>query len=177
MAITCPRCGRQYDATLFQFGQQVVCECGITVDLSQGHLLMTPSDIEGVLIDIAGVLHVGEASVPGAAAALTRLSAADVPVRFLTNTTRATRQQLLTKLQRPGFEINGESIFSAPIAARKYLEQHDLRPYLLIHPALQEEFENLATDQPNAVVVGDAADVFTYRTLNAAFRILMNGGR
>ena len=31
MAILCPWCGRQYDATLFQFGQTVVCECGGTV--------------------------------------------------------------------------------------------------------------------------------------------------
>jgi hypothetical protein len=28
MAIVCPACGRQYDATLFEFGQSVVCDCG-----------------------------------------------------------------------------------------------------------------------------------------------------
>lgn len=28
MAITCPRCNRQYDITLFQFGRRIVCECG-----------------------------------------------------------------------------------------------------------------------------------------------------
>ncbi len=28
MAILCPRCGRQYDATLFQFGRLVTCDCG-----------------------------------------------------------------------------------------------------------------------------------------------------
>ncbi|NQT81677.1 hypothetical protein HQ563_01535 [bacterium] len=28
MAITCPRCGRQYDITLFEFGRRLVCECG-----------------------------------------------------------------------------------------------------------------------------------------------------
>lgn len=28
MAITCPRCNRQYDITLFEFGRRVVCECG-----------------------------------------------------------------------------------------------------------------------------------------------------
>jgi nucleotide-binding universal stress UspA family protein len=44
MAITCHRCGRQYDVTLFQFGRRVECTCGATVDLSRGHLLMTDSD-------------------------------------------------------------------------------------------------------------------------------------
>jgi dsDNA-specific endonuclease/ATPase MutS2 len=28
MAILCPRCGRQYDVTLFQFGAVVDCDCG-----------------------------------------------------------------------------------------------------------------------------------------------------
>lgn len=28
MAISCPRCNRQYDVTLFEFGRKVICECG-----------------------------------------------------------------------------------------------------------------------------------------------------
>jgi dsDNA-specific endonuclease/ATPase MutS2 len=28
MAILCPRCGRQYDVTLFPFGRAVDCDCG-----------------------------------------------------------------------------------------------------------------------------------------------------
>jgi hypothetical protein len=28
MAIVCPRCNRQYDVTLFEFGRKFVCECG-----------------------------------------------------------------------------------------------------------------------------------------------------
>jgi hypothetical protein len=28
MAITCPRCGSQFDVTLFQFGHKVRCLCG-----------------------------------------------------------------------------------------------------------------------------------------------------
>lgn len=75
-----------------------------------------------------------------------------------------------------GFDIEVASIFSAPIATRKYLEQHQFRPYLLVHPDLTKEFAGLDCDNPNAVVVGDAADVFQYRTLNQAFRNLMDGG-
>lgn len=32
MAITCPKCGAQFDATLFQFGHSVQCRCGATVE-------------------------------------------------------------------------------------------------------------------------------------------------
>jgi len=44
MAITCPRCGADYDATLFEFGHRVRCRCGAEVgypgaDLRSGHVL------------------------------------------------------------------------------------------------------------------------------------------
>ncbi len=35
MAITCPRCNRQYDVTLFEFGRRIVCECGELVSLGR----------------------------------------------------------------------------------------------------------------------------------------------
>jgi hypothetical protein len=42
MAITCPRCGSEFDATLFQFGHRVTCRCGTEIqypgtDLRSGH--------------------------------------------------------------------------------------------------------------------------------------------
>ena len=137
---------------------------------------MMPKPIEGVLIDIAGVLYVGDEPVKGAAEALGRLQKTSIPIRFLTNTTRSTRERLLAKLRSMGFDIEITSIFSAPIATRKFLERHRLRPYLLVHPDLLLEFAGIDCDKPNAVVVGDAGDVFQYRNLNQAFRILMNGG-
>ena len=36
MALVCPRCGRQYDITLFEFGRSVTCECGTVVTLKSG---------------------------------------------------------------------------------------------------------------------------------------------
>ena len=32
MAIVCPRCGRNYDVTLFQFGRAITCACGARVE-------------------------------------------------------------------------------------------------------------------------------------------------
>jgi hypothetical protein len=44
MAITCPKCGSQFDATLFEFGNRVRCDCGTEVeypgaDVRAGHVL------------------------------------------------------------------------------------------------------------------------------------------
>jgi len=38
LALQCPRCLRQYDVTLFQFGRSVRCDCGALVDLQKGHV-------------------------------------------------------------------------------------------------------------------------------------------
>jgi predicted Zn finger-like uncharacterized protein len=37
MAIQCPRCGAQYDVTLFQFGRTVRCRCGRILDARKPH--------------------------------------------------------------------------------------------------------------------------------------------
>ncbi len=37
MAIRCPRCGREYDVTLFSFGATVRCECGAVVSALEPH--------------------------------------------------------------------------------------------------------------------------------------------
>ncbi len=44
MAITCPICGSQFDATLFEFGRLVQCRCGVEIeypgmDQRGGHVL------------------------------------------------------------------------------------------------------------------------------------------
>ena len=37
MAFRCPHCGREFDATLFEFGRKVKCECGRVIEA--GHVL------------------------------------------------------------------------------------------------------------------------------------------
>ena len=131
--------------------------------------------IRGVLLDLSGVLYVGSTAVPGAPQALADLRDAGLPLRFITNTTRSTRQAMGEKLRGLGFAIEDEEIFTAPSAVRAYLEAHDLRPQLLIHPGLEPEFAEVDQHDPNAVVLGDAGQTFDYAHLNRAFRLLMEG--
>jgi len=132
--------------------------------------------INGVLVDLAGVVYQGEALLPGATAALARLKEHIPRVRYLTNTTRSTRQSLVDRLRRLGLAIEEAEVFSAPQAARQLLQQRGLRPLLLVHPNLLPEFEGFPTNEPNAVVLGDAGAALTYDGLNRAFRLLMEGG-
>ncbi|HOX37125.1 MAG TPA: glycosyltransferase family 9 protein [Candidatus Brocadiia bacterium] len=52
MAFQCPTCGRQYDATLFEFGRKIVCECGTSFAAERGHeaRLDPPERVRRVLI-------------------------------------------------------------------------------------------------------------------------------
>lgn len=43
MAILCPRCGHEYDVTLFSFGSTVRCDCGADVSLEPGHTRRAPA--------------------------------------------------------------------------------------------------------------------------------------
>jgi len=37
MSIKCPRCGAEFDVTLFTFDRAVQCDCGAWMDLASGH--------------------------------------------------------------------------------------------------------------------------------------------
>ncbi len=128
--------------------------------------------IEGVLLDLGGVVYVGDGPLPGALEALDRLRAAGLSLRYITNTTRTPKRAMLDKLRRLGVPAEAGELFMPAQAARHHLEARGLSPTLLVHPALEEDFEGLSSEGPNAVVIGDAAQGFTYPALNAAFRAI-----
>jgi len=131
--------------------------------------------IKAALFDLSGVLYTGEAALPGALDAIQRLKNVGLPMRYLTNTTRSPRHAILIKLEAMGFRIDKNDLFTAPIATHEYLSSNKLSPFLLVHPDLKQDFVDLLDDKPNAVVLGDAAEAFTYENMNLAFRLLMEG--
>ena len=131
--------------------------------------------IKGVLIDLSGVLYVGDAALPGAAEALERLEAAGLPVRFVTNTTRKTKAALLAQLRGLGLPVAAEDVFTPAQAACDWLAAEGYAPHLLVHPGLEPDFADCATEGPKAVVLGDAGEFFDYARLNAAFRAIAGG--
>lgn len=133
-----------------------------------------PSRLQAVLIDLAGVLHIDDQAIPGAVEALQRLRASGLPLRFLTNTTRSPRRRIVSNLQQMGFAIAPEEVQTAVHATRHLVEQRGLRPHYLVHPDIADEIGH-SHAEPDAVVLGDAGEYFTYAALNTAFRLLMQG--
>jgi HAD superfamily hydrolase (TIGR01458 family) len=74
-----------------------------------------------------------------------------------------------------GFHVGESDVFTAPLAVKEVCLQERLRPYCLVHPDLEPEFEDLEQQDPNAVIVADAADRFDYAHLNQAFSLLIEG--
>ncbi|MBU2706805.1 TIGR01458 family HAD-type hydrolase [Zooshikella marina] len=133
------------------------------------------STYKALLIDLSGVLYVGDEPVSGAAATLEQLRSAGLMLRFVTNTATQNHQAIINKLHSMGFIIDSQELFTAPVAAKHYIETNNLRPFCLIHDALKEDFQDLDQHQPNCVLLGDARDQLNYQSINKAFQLCMEG--
>jgi HAD superfamily hydrolase (TIGR01458 family) len=131
--------------------------------------------IKGMLLDLAGVVYDGERPIAGAVEAVSQLRDTGLPLRFVSNTTRSTKQALLDRLRTMGVAVAVDELFTPAMAAREWLRQNRCSPHLLVHPKLEADFEGLPEGGKRAVVVGDAGEVLDYSRLNAAFRALSEG--
>jgi HAD superfamily hydrolase (TIGR01458 family) len=131
--------------------------------------------IEAVLLDLSGVLYDGAEVVPGAREAVGRLQASGLTVRFVTNTSQKNRATLLEHLRGLGFEVGDGALFTAVDAAREWLLERGLRPYCLVHENIAAGFDDFDQRDPDAVLIADAAEGFTYDRLNRALELCLEG--
>lgn len=134
--------------------------------------------IEGLLLDLSGVVYVQDEAVPGAAEALRRLRDRGTPIRLVTNTTMRPRRSILERLERLGLEADpSELLTPATLAAKRCAEAGYESVSLVVLDDLREDLEGLEEkgDSVDAVVVGDLGDRWDYDVLNRAFRSLMDG--
>lgn len=134
--------------------------------------------IQGLLVDLDGVLYVGETPVPGAQEVIKRLVASGIPRRFLTNTTTRTATAVTNKLQRLGFDVSESEIFSPITATVQYLRglgRPSINPVVRdsVLPALAEFPVN--NERPDYVVIGDIGAAWSYPLVNTIFAQLNAG--
>ena len=134
-----------------------------------------------MLLDLDGVVYVGDEPVPGAAGTVEWLAREDVPYLFLTNTTSRPRQALVDKLAGLGISAEPDQLLTPAVAAVAWLRRHGLsRPALFAPDATAAEFAELdllpndAERGADAVVIGDLGDGWDFPTLNRALRLLMS---
>ena len=133
---------------------------------------------KGFLIDLDGTLYVGNELIPGAREFVHQLRERDMPHAFVTNITSRPRSEVLARIRDKGLEIEPESVLTAPIATKGYLDRQSIGPcFFLTRPRLIEDFSGhpQTEDHAEAVVVGDMGNLITFQHLNTAFRLLLAG--
>ena len=136
------------------------------------------SEVHGFLIDLDGVLYVDETPLHGAVDAINTLKGSGVPCRFLTNTSTLSRRSIGAKLERMGFDITPQEIFSAPQAVLSCLEQKpNAVCKLYISDDLQEDFAHVRQTKglPTHIIMGDIGTRWDYALLNQILADLLNG--
>ncbi|KAL9846676.1 phospholysine phosphohistidine inorganic pyrophosphate phosphatase isoform 2-T2 [Geothlypis trichas] len=133
--------------------------------------------VRGLLLDVNGVLYDsgagGGVPIAGSVEAVRRIKASGLKLQLCTNETQATRESFARKLRALGFDIAVSQVTAPAPAACHLLRERSLRPHLLVHHDLVPEFAEVDKTNPNCVVLGDAAENFTYANLNEAFRLLI----
>ncbi|RWS03223.1 phospholysine phosphohistidine inorganic pyrophosphate phosphatase-like protein [Dinothrombium tinctorium] len=105
---------------------------------------------KALLIDVTGVLYESGLNklIDGSLEAIRLLNSIQIKYKLVTNETQATREGLVSKLRRIGYEFTADDILSPGPVCRDFIIKHGLRPHLLIHPALNVKAEE-------AVMIGD----------------------
>jgi HAD superfamily hydrolase (TIGR01458 family) len=136
-------------------------------------------ELEGVLLDIDGVLTTSWRPLPGAASTLEWIRGRGVPFALITNTTTHTRAELAATLHGAGIDVEPSEILTAVVATAAYLrEEHGgARVFLLSDGDARADLEGIELVDADAdvVVLGGASDAFSYRAINRVFRMVADG--
>ncbi|NTV00143.1 MAG: hypothetical protein HGA55_03355 [Methanoregulaceae archaeon] len=114
------------------------------------------------MIDIDGVLYVGENITPGSGEALKYLDEHGYPFRLVSNTTRLSRASVARKLSVMDFAVPESKIFTPAVAAADYLSRsHHHTAYLLTTDEVAAEISESGhvhhdPESAQSVVIGDA---------------------
>ncbi len=143
-------------------------------------LARAPGPIDGVLLDIDGVLAVSWEPLPGAIETLAWIRDRGIPFRLITNTTTKTRADLAGTLRAAGFDVRDDELVTAVVATAQHIRTRHpgARCFVLSDGDATADLEGIELVDVGAadlVVVGGASGGFTYEAVNGVFRRLMEG--
>jgi HAD superfamily hydrolase (TIGR01458 family) len=139
-----------------------------------------PNSSIGVLLDVDGVLYVGDEPIAGAHEAFAQLRELSGGMRLLTNTTSRSRRAVREHLLQLGFDVELEEVLTPAAMAERHCRERGFQAVrVLVSDGLREDLDELdsATSgaYADAVILGDLGDGFTPGVLNDVFRAMMDG--
>ena len=132
--------------------------------------------VKAILLDVDGVLYVGQEPLPGAYDAFVRLRKTGLPIAGVTNTTTQAKSRIFDKLHALGFTFSHDEIFTPAAFAAQCIG--DRRAAFFIRDQLREDFQGVAEDNehPAFVVMGDIGSAgYDPTKLQCIFDLVMDG--
>ncbi|HTJ13323.1 MAG TPA: HAD-IIA family hydrolase [Dinghuibacter sp.] len=136
----------------------------------------------GLLIDMDGVIYVGDEMIPGADRFIARLLSDGIPFTFMTNNSQRTPLEVLRKLKRMGIEASEEHVYTSAMATGKFLATHapNGTVYVLgeggLLTSLHENGLTLVETEPDFVVLGEGHN-FTLEMVQRAINMILAGAK
>jgi len=137
-------------------------------------------DVDGIVLDIDGVLVDDWDALAGAAEAVQRLRATGRPVTFLTNTTSRSRAGIADALRDAGIEVDDDEVTTAAVVTARHLAAHHVGARCLVFNeggGTDDLGEiTMVNDDPEVIVVGSPGPgAFTWEQLCTALAALHRG--
>jgi HAD superfamily hydrolase (TIGR01458 family) len=136
-------------------------------------------DVDGLLLDIDGVLTTSWNPLPGAIEAVEWMIGRDIPYRLVTNTTELSRESLLASLREAGFHIDIENLVTAPTTTAAYIRANHpgASCFLIGADASRDDLDGIDVVQENGdvVVIGGVSGPVPWNEMNRALRLVSAG--
>lgn len=136
-----------------------------------------------VILDLDGVVYLGEQAVPGAGRVLASITASGMTVLFATNNSYRTRQDGAEKIRRvTGYDAQPDQFVSSSLAAASMLRPDDGPVYMIGGPGVEEAIVLAGLErtydptEARSVVTGLARDL-SYASIADAAIAIRNGAR
>lgn len=136
----------------------------------------------GFLIDMDGVIYRGSELIPGAIEFVDLLNEKDIPYMFLTNNSQRTPMDIATRLQRLGFQVSQNHVFTSALATATYLAQHKPQgtAFVIGEGGLLNALDRVGIaiidHNPDFVVVGEGRTI-NLESIEKAVQMVINGAK
>jgi len=134
------------------------------------------SDIQAILLDLDGVLYIGDRAISGAAETVAQLKQFGHRIAGVTNTTTQPRRAIAEKLASMDIPIPEDSIYTPAALACSAIGRKTAA--LFIRDSLREDFRDIRQEQnhPDYVVMGDiGGEGYAPELLREIFEKVMDG--
>ena len=128
-----------------------------------------------ILIDFDGIIRIGNKPAPDAKQFLQFISDQKIPAYIISNSTLKTSGDIKNFLKENQMDFGIPALTSVD-AAVNYVKTHYKKISVFCDEDIKKNFtEFIDDDNPEAVIVGDLGDKWSYETLNEIFRCVYNG--